>query len=645
MVYRPIDKNESELFGRIDSLERRLSILNDIQSEQGSTVQQLVEENNRAVEYIHQNHIRNGDFDFDRNNYLYTTDFAGGTGEDANVSEEAAHVYAHPVDTAIDTTGSITTGTAALTINTPDFIAGDAGVEIVVYGAGTAGADLVTTISGAPGSTTTATLALNASTTVTNARVRFRLLQLKEDSTDVNADANLATNTTLKTSTHTRYATTVSNPDFDKENGWVRWSDADYMLTFPLAYNTIYPSKQYILTFIYKLAGPVDGEDEVFVDFFAGLWDNSAGQRKLLEGTQPTLSVTQQGVTGATTREYMVLMYRGDGSTVATERITITDSNATLSTSNYVELSWQQEAGTVRSEVYRNDSGTYYRVGLPYPAATFYDTGQTLNTVGGFPTATRNMFIAKAQATEANFEPASANEWRVGQMNIPVPSTYNKSATTDKQWLVLGFNTTITGTDSDRALLLDLVSLDDKYGVFSKCPLDFQAKRGVSTQPTSGSQGTTGGGGNPIPPGGGGYCPVFTDLITTDQGEVKAVDLVDNDHKYKILNRLGQYVSYTAKIIPPQPVYTLLAGDYKLTASKSHPVFTNELDIVGKPLYRFKENDIIQTKAGLQKVDVLVKHFKPKHTVLLSLDGEEKGFWQNGIAVHNRKDDYGELPL
>lgn len=639
-MHPPIENNPTDLFNRIASLEHRIEFLGGVQGEQGEALKEVIESTRQEIQYVHQNNIRNGDFDWDRNRYLYTVDFAGGTGEDGNVSEEAAHVFAHPVDTAVETTGSITTGTAALTINTPDFVAGDNGAEIVVYGAGAAGADLVTTISGAPGSTTTCTLALNAGTTVTNARVRFRLLELVEDSTDVNADASLATNTALKTPDHTRYGSTVNDPDFDKENGWVRWSDASNMLTFPLAYNTIAPSKQYILTFIYRLANPVDGEEEVDIDFFAGIWDNSPGQRMLLEGTPPQLSVTQQGTTGATTREYMVLMYLGDGTTVATEAVTITDSNATLSTTNYVSLSWEQGKGVVRSEVYRNDSGTYYRVGLPYPASTFYDTGQTLNTVVGFPTGTRDRFQAKAQATAANFEPASANEWRAGQMNIPVPATYDKSQTTDKQWLVFGFNTSLTGTDSDHALLVDLISLDDKFGVFSKCPLDFQAARGVSTQPTSGDQGNTGGGGDPpVLPGGGGYCPVLTDLIETDQGEVPAVSLIDNEHLYKIKNRLGEYVNYTARVIPPQEVYTLIAGSYKLTASKSHPVFTSETDIVGKPLHKFQKYDMIQTSSGLQPVDALIKHFKKRHTVMISLDGEEKGFWQNGIAVHNLKSD------
>jgi hypothetical protein len=632
-----LDQNETEFLGRVQALERRLQTLSDEQSDMVDALRAEQEERSNTVEYGHQNHVRNGDLHFTRNNYLYTVDFAGGTGEDANVSEEAAHIFAHPKDTAVDTTGSITSGTDDLVIDTPDFIAGDDGVEIVVYGAGVGSADLVTTINGVPGSATTCKLAVSASTTVTNARVRFRLLELKEDSTDENDDADLATNTALKTPAHTRYASTVSNPDYDKANGWIRWNDADNMLTFPLPYNILVPSKQYILTFIYKLVGPVDGEDEVFVDFFGGLWDNSPGRRQFLEGQPPELTATSEGVTGATTRSYMVLMYMSDGSTVATNVATVTDSNATLSTSNYVSLSWDQQPGVVRSEIYRNTGGTFVRLRTPYPAHTYYDTGLTSNSEAGFPTPTRERFIAKTQILETNFSPATTAKWELGFMNIVVPSTYDASGTTDKQWLCLGMNTGFSGTGDDHALLVDLISLDDKFGIFTRCPLDFQAKRGVTIGPSSGDQGTSQGGGVDFPGGGG--CCVFSDLILTDQGEVPAINLVDNEHSYKVINRIGQPVSYEAEIVAPQTVYSMLAGEYKISGSGTHPVFQGTDDVVGKRLSRFAEGDIIETRQGPVKVDFLVKHFKQKHTIKITLKGLEKGFWQNQVAVHNSKDE------
>lgn len=634
----PLDYNSTETIGRLQSLERQLRVLQQQQTDQGTTIQQVIENTTTPVVYQHQNLIRNGDLDFDRNRYLYSTDFAGGTGEDANVSEEAAFFFSHPKDTAIDTTGSITTGTPNLTINTPDFLAGDNGVEIVVYGAGAAGADLITTIAGAPGSTTTCTLAVNAGTTVTNARVRFRLLQLKEDTTDNNVDTNLATNTALKTTAHTRYASTVSNPDYDKTNGWIRWSDKTNTINCPLPFNLIVPSKQYILSFIYKLANDIDGSSTFYVDLGAGIWDNTAGRRMFLEGSTPSLTGTVVGTPGVTSRDYFVLMYMADGSTVGTSVATVATTNATIDANNYVSLSWSQEPGVVRSEVYRKTGATYERLGFPYPANTYYDTGLVNNTVTGFPIPDRTTFRAFTQTTSANFAPASARKWQLGQMNITIPSDYDASKTTDKQWLTIQVLTGIHGTvGTDHVLLLDRISLDDTFGTFSKCPLDFQAKRGVSSAPTSGDQGPVGSDPGGIEPGEGGGCPAFDELIETDQGLVKAIDLVDNEHEYKIINLHGEAVEYTAVIQYPQTVYTLGAGDYLITASESHPVFTDAVDVSGKPLSRFKKGDIIYTKSGNQVVDFVIRHFRKRHTVKFSLKGKEKGFWQGGVGVHNEK--------
>lgn len=634
-MFSPVNRNPTEQDARIGKIERLLQAYRRVQDEQGTVLQEVVERSSTPVEYTHQNNLRNGDFDWDRNRYLYLTDWTGT--DQANVSEEAAHWYVHPKIVTVETTGSITAGTTALTIDTADFVAGDNGVKIIVEGAGTAGADLSTAINGAPGSTTTCTLFAAAGTTVTNARVLFRMIALTEDSTDVDADSNTATNNTLKTSSHTKYATTENNPRYNKQDGWAQWDDADYMLTCPLPYNTLVPSKQYILSFLYRLANAVDGNEEVFVDFYGGIYDNTTNRWRYLEGGVPDLTVTVNGTPGATTREYMVLMYMADGTTIATERVPETTTAATLNTTNYVTLSWDQEPGTIKSEIYRLTGGVYERIATPYPASSYYDQGATLNTVGGWPTADQTRFKAFTQATEANMSPARL-KWQRGQMNITVPSDYDMSKTTGTQWFCFGFNTSLTGTDHEYALEVDLLSLDDKYGIFSKCPLDFQAKRNISTAATGGSQGTTGGGGGVIFPGTTGNCPVFTDMVTTDRGEIQAIDLVDGEGMYKIKNRVGDYVNYTAIVVPPQEVYTLVAGNFKITASGSHPVFTKDQPIVGKYLSRLTETDIIETVAGHEQVEAVIRHFKPRHTVRISLDGEEKGFYQNGVAVHNSKE-------
>jgi hypothetical protein len=174
-----------EAIRRIIALERQQRALRDEVSDTAKVVSDI----NTAVVvdpstvYGNQNYLRNGDFDLNRNRYIYETDTALGT-VPADVSEEAAHWFVHARDVAVETTGAIDAASATLTINNALFESTDNGVEIVVEGAGTAGADLVTTISGAPSDNVTATLFVAASTTVTDARVRFRLLTRYEDSTD-----------------------------------------------------------------------------------------------------------------------------------------------------------------------------------------------------------------------------------------------------------------------------------------------------------------------------------------------------------------------------------------------------------------------------------------------------------------------------
>jgi hypothetical protein len=272
---------------------------------------------------------------------------------------------------------------------------------------------------------------------------------------------------------------------------------------------------------------------------------------------------------------------------------------------------------------------------FPYPANTYYDKGATSNSVGGFPTTTHSRFRAYVQTTAANFTPATTAKWQLGTMNIVIPSDYDTSKSTDRQWLILGMNTGFGG--SARELLVDQISLDDKYGIFTKCPLDFNAKRNVSTAATAGDQGTSGGGSGPVDPGEGGGCPTFDQLIETDHGPIAVVDLIDHEDKYKIINRNNRAVEYSIEIQQPQVVYTLNAGPYTIIASGTHPVFTDPVDLFGVPLCTLRRGDKVLTKVGTLEVDFIVKHFKKRHTVKISLKGQEKGFFQNGIAVHNEK--------
>lgn len=632
----PVDFNITEIQRRILNLERQLREAIDTQN-QISLNQDSAEQETKRKQFIHLNHIRNGDLLFDRNKYLYTTDFGGGTGENANVSEEAAFVYALPKDTSVETTGSISSGTNLLTINDPLFVAGDNGALIYIYGAGNSGSMLVANISGAPLSSTTCNITLNAATTVTNARVRFRIVSYVEDTTDVNPDANYNTNNALKTTNHTRYNTTANNPDYDKVNGQIRYSDSSNVIGFPLKINNIFPSRFYILSFHYKLENPVDGFTNIDPQFYGGVWDSSNEKNYWVEDKDPpNLSATYTGTSGTTSRTYLVRMWIADGRTINTIQATVNNTASSLNQNNYVTLSWYQNPSVIKSEVWTKVGSNFYRIGFPYPSNTFYDTGQIINSGTSFPSADITRFQAKVETNFTNFPEAQVGKWVRGQMNIIVPSNWDAS-NVQKLWIILGIKNSIVGSGSSRVLKIDLVSFDDKSGVFSTSPYDFQAARNVSSTPTSGDQGPIE---FPDIPPGGGNCPFVEDLIETNLGQVPAWKLVGNGHKYKIRLLSGNYSDYKAEFINNEPCYKIFLDSGKvLTGSSKHRIILNEDDLVGKDLQSLQINDIILTNEG-QEYIVNKLYISKKPVVKITLNSTEKIYWHNSVAVHNRKNEF-----
>jgi hypothetical protein len=723
MEYRP-----EEIMHRIEVLERQggehQAAINDVTT----SVQTIQETPVEAQQFAHQNFLRNGDADISRNNFLYLTDITGTPGVDADVSEECFGWYTSEPDTCVEAVGSIAAAGQTLEITTTDFVIGDEGLEIVVEGAGVGGIDLITEIDVFTDSTHVKLLDA-AGTAVTAARVRWRLLTLTEDSTDEDDDTDPATNNTVKSADHTLYATTVNDPDWGKQDGWFRLG-SDQWLCHPLKQNVVRPSLQYILSFIYKLANELEGAD-ARIGVFAGIWDDSPGQKKFLEGEPPLLTAEAQGTLGATTREYFVVMYTNWGESIGTNVATVTDSAASLTNSNYVNLSWEQPAGIVRTEIYRNTGGTYVLLNNPYPQTSYKDKGATRSSEVGFPTVDRDRSRAYLATTRFNFATASASAWKLAQFNIPCPRGYDASQTTDQQWFVIGLTESVavaeseasqvvagagtedvigtytkrgtsggknyynlfgeadstslyalvwtganwrntdgagtivyTSTDAvdyphlvttwtlgsganpvpevteeqtDRAVYLDRLSLDDKFGIFTRSPWDFDAMRGITSQPQGGDIGPILE--PPIGPGGTGHCPTFDmPILIEDAGqryEVTAIALVDNEDIYKVVNKQGIAVSYTATVSPePQVIHHLRAGDKELRASFDEPVETDE----GYKLLReLHFNDTVLTQEGLASVESNLRQLKKRRTVRITLDGDEKGFFANSFSVHNEK--------
>ncbi len=637
---------DNELQYRITSLERQMQTVIQTSNE---TVQQLDTVSSTTTTNTsigkHQNFLRNGDFDHTRNTALYTSDYSGAATVDSDVSEESWSWYAH-----------------------------DAAASV-----------------------------------------------LYEDTTDDNIDANEATNTALKTSSHSRFGSTVNNPRYNKTDGWAELGD-NATLDAPLPDKLCKASKQYILSFTCRLQAKVsDGaitngdktytsntaqftsgdvgkwiivkgagtagadlsttiasytsaieveltdsasttvtnavttfeiiwDDATAPRLFCGIWDNTAGQRKYLEGDALTLSASVVGSpAGTTSREYFVVARTSWGRTIGTNTVTVANApdNSSFSASCYVSLSWTPVTGAVAYDVYRKTGATYQLLRVVYPQNSYFDSNYTEKTVVSYPTPDDTKATAYVLTTQYNFKPTTS--WQGIPINIPIPSTYDQSLTTDKQWLRIGLDSAMTGAGMQWGLQIDLISLDDGNGNFSRSPLDFFVKRGNAITASGGSQGTvgTGGGGLEVPPGDTDLCPVFESLTWASiDGRLEQISMIDlfqlreKGFDVKILNRRHELVEIEKMQISARPktVYTLfLSNDKQTTCSENQPFFADATDTLGKSLKTLSIGDKIQTKDGVAEVTALIRQTKKRSVISTTIAGVEKGFWIDDIAGHNRK--------
>lgn len=319
---------------------------------------------------------------------------------------------------------------------------------------------------------------------------------LIDDSTDSDADGNQATNTTLKSSDHTLYSTTLNDPDWDNVNGWARIG-TDLWLCQPLKQNLIRPSLQYLVSFIYKLGAEIDGNDSYRINVFAGIWDDTTN--KFIEGSAITLNAEVEGLPTATTSTtYFVIFYTNWGESIGTAEVTVA-APTTYSDTQYVYLSWDQPVGVIRTEIYRKRGSLVKNLNPPYPAGSYKDKGATRGAdLSAFPTADRTKAKAYMRTTQHNLPLATTKRWiKSVQLNIPIPKDYNASLTTGRQWFVMGLTDPVKDASNaivPHAIFIDRVSLSDKPGEFARSAWDADAKRSVTALAHSGDVGGLGGG-------------------------------------------------------------------------------------------------------------------------------------------------------
>jgi hypothetical protein len=228
------------------------------------------------------------------------------------------------------------------------------------------------------------------------------------------------------------------------------------------------------------------------VQVYAGFWDNTAGQRKWIEGGTFTLTAARVGAAGATSRQFKIIGTSDYGSQIESNVVTVADSVASLSTSNYVRLGMSGAPGFIQFDIYELVGVAVSRIGQIFNSIdvsyNHYDIAPKVNVGGSFPTVT--LTRARAYAETDEFDIADG-VWTVHDLSIPIPPTYDVSLTTDKQWFRIGLK---AATTDARQVLLDRIGVSLGFGDWAP-----SSRRPANTLPSTSMTGSNQG---PAPPGG-----------------------------------------------------------------------------------------------------------------------------------------------
>ena len=283
--------------------------------------------------------------------------------------KECAEIYAYAPDSAVTVSDGeidiVANANRLKCLASLPFEASDVGKRIIVAGAGASSGKLVTTISAyvAPGEVD---LTLAASTTVTGARVRFRLQKLTRKNAKNSADP---VTDALKDDAHTNYSAVgqINDPDWDKEFGWSRlgslnrlgfWfgyfrdpatNQSDFRTQNPLVQgNVLYfiakvaRASQYV-----KLRGHIG----------VGIYNNDDSALSYLQANDMSVTGLAKGTPQVTaSTQYQIIAETDRGFTYKSNIFTIADApsaSSYVSGAVFVSLNWSAIQGALRYKIYR----------------------------------------------------------------------------------------------------------------------------------------------------------------------------------------------------------------------------------------------------------------------------------------------------
>lgn len=453
------------------------------------------------------------------------------------------------------------------------------------------------------------------------------------------AATDLSASAALIGSGHSGYgALNADAGAWDRTNGYflLGSSTTNYDICCPLPTDFIFPGLRF---HVYFEASVTQSDTNINdTEFYCGFWDNTAGQRKWIEGSfTPTASVF--GVAGARTLNYKIHARTDSGTEMLSSELTVTTAPATLTSSNHVRLNFSGSPGFIEYTIYRKDGSNYYRVGQVRNSIDlqFFDmveSGSTVVPVTGYPSVTDT--TPKAYAKTLDLDPGDVGAFNVHTLTIDVPTSYNRSNTGNlQQYFRFGLSG-LVGSGSEREVAIRHIAVSQGYGLWSRSPQDLSAASGPSTAATSGA---TGGGGGVVitPPGGGSGGPTClaldTDIETSDG--VTKIAFIEKGDFLKVGDVEVPVLGTRTGTVQFMWEFELECGRV-LRCSDTHRWITGPKDRRGKAAGILEAGESLLTVDGLSKIVRKTKLLGQWTVKQISLPAPHL-FIANGVYSHNRK--------
>lgn len=404
------------------------------------------------------------------------------------------------------------------------------------------------------------------------------------------------------------------------------------------------------------------------------LYDNTTGQKKILEGQTLQVSPSTQGATGSFTRKYILQIITATGSFYSdvitipevTNALSVTDTSNL--TANYVQVSWDAVLEEQEYRLYRHDSEyNEWRLiaQIRNGSTSFRDNG---GRNGAIFTPPASQINPKAVSVISNVGAGLLETPRDVLMSVRIPSTYDFSVTTE-QWLQIEFvkpdGSATTNTEiSARGIVIDKIGLSLANGKWLPSAKDQQTAADIQTTTPPVSSGGGDGGGYIPPDGGGGFgCVLPTALIYTVNDVTGEPELVSADKVYVGMLLIGKNSTGDVKASKVKSIfkgetgliYNVITRDFGfvLPCSPTHPIIQTVKDRNGVAIHKIER----AVNTGMLDVPILVcpdgtafaqdyilaieKIYKKEKVLTFEMEDETMTFISNRIVSHNlaRKDE------